>query len=64
MPKNEKNEHPARRTTIRHFVDSLREERISPTMLDIQIGIAVEQLRDDHGIVIDPDRLARMVNAG
>lgn len=60
-PKNEKRENPARRVTIRHFVDSIRNEGLSPSMLEIQIGIAVEQLREQHGIAVSKDRLHRLV---
>lgn len=57
----EKNENPARKATIRHFVDSIRGEGLSPSMLEIQIGIAVEQLREQHGIAVSEDKLASLV---
>ena len=61
MEKNQKRENPARRATIRHFVDSIREEGLSPSMLEIEIGLAVERLREEHGIAVSEEKLASMV---
>ena len=52
---------PIVRATVRHFADELRREKgISPSMLGIQISVAVERLREEHGIQVSESRLARM----
>lgn len=57
MPKTDKNV----RITVRDFVESIRMHGLSPDMKKIQIGIAVELLREQHGIKIRPTRFARLV---
>jgi hypothetical protein len=53
---------PAVRATVKSFADDLRRERgISPTMMEIQIQVAVERLREEHGIEVSEKRLAKMV---
>jgi hypothetical protein len=56
-----KNENPAVKATIRDFADRIRDEGLSPAMQEIHIAIAVERLRDEHGISIAEERLASMV---
>lgn len=52
---------PAVKATVRYFADDLRRERgISPTMMMTQIQVAVERLREEHGIEISEKRLAKM----
>lgn len=52
---------PARRATIRHFVAELREHGLSPSMLEIEIAVAVERLREEHGIVVSEEQVAELV---
>jgi len=59
MPK--KNQNPARRATIRHFVAELRDGGLSPSMLEIEIGVAVERLREEHEIIVSEDQVAELV---
>ena len=56
MPK--KDQSPARRATIRHFVAELRDGGLSPSMLEIEIGVAVERLREEHGILVSEEQIA------
>jgi hypothetical protein len=58
MPKQE---NPAVKATVRDFADRIRGEGLSPSMQEIQIQIAVERLRDEHGIRIAEERLAELV---
>lgn len=52
---------PAIRSTVKHFADELRRERgISESMMATQIAVAVERLREEHGIEVSEKRLARM----
>jgi len=52
---------PIVRATVKSFADDLRRERgISPTMMEIQIQVAVERLREEHGIEVSEKRLAKM----
>jgi hypothetical protein len=49
------------RATVKAFADDLRRERgISPSMMQTSIEIAVERLREEHGIDVSEDRLAKM----
>lgn len=59
-PKELKN--PTVKATIRYFAENIRGEGISPSMREIQIGIIAEQLRDDHGIRIRPERLDQLID--
>lgn len=52
---------PAVRSTVKHFADELRRERgISESMMATQISVAVERLREEHGIRVSEERLAKM----
>lgn len=52
---------PAVRATVKYFADDLRRERgISESMMQTQISVAVERLREEHGIEVSEKRLARM----
>lgn len=53
---------PSVKATIRHFADMIRGEGISPSMRDIQVAIAVETLREQHGIKVDPKVFDRMID--
>ena len=46
------------RATIREFAEQIR--GISPSMKEIQVAIAVERLRDEHGIEVSESKLARL----
>ena len=59
--KREKSENPARRATIRHFVAELREGGLSPSMMAIEIAVAVERLREEHGIRVSEKKVAELV---
>jgi hypothetical protein len=59
MPKKDQN--PARRATIRHFVAELRDGGLSPSMMEIEIGVAVERLREEHGIIVSEEQVADLV---
>jgi hypothetical protein len=49
------------KATVKSFADDLRRERgISPSMMEMQVAIAVERLREEHGIEVSEDRLAKM----
>lgn len=52
---------PEVKATIREFAESIREQGISPSMMEMEIAIAVERLRDEHGIRTTPNRIARLV---
>lgn len=53
---------PAVKATVRHFVEHVRDAgNISPDAREIEIAIAVERLREEHGISVDPDKFDRMV---
>ena len=52
---------PAVRATVRYFADDLRKERgISESMMQTQIEVAVERLREEHGIEVSEKMLAKM----
>lgn len=52
---------PAVRATVKHFADDLRIARgISQGMMELQIAVAVERLREEHDIEVSEDRLAKM----
>lgn len=51
---------PARRVTIRHFADQIRDQRLSASMREIQVGIAAELLREQHGIRVSTNRLLKL----
>jgi hypothetical protein len=52
---------PAVKATVRSFADDLRRERgISPSMMETQVSIAVERLREEHGIDVSEQTLAKM----
>lgn len=52
---------PAVRATIKHFADDLRIARgISWEMMETQIAVAVERLREEHDIEVSETRLAKM----
>jgi hypothetical protein len=52
---------PAVKATVKSFADELRKERgISPSMMQTSIEIAVERLREEHGISVSEKRLAKM----
>ena len=51
---------PEVKATIASFADALRED-ISPSMMEMEIAIAVERLKEEHGIRIGASRLARLV---
>ena len=51
---------PEVKATIEAFADALRED-ISPSMMEMEIAIAVERLKEEHGIRIGASRLARLV---
>jgi hypothetical protein len=44
------NASPAFKATVREFAEQIRE--ISPSMREIEVSIAVERLREEHGIKI------------
>jgi hypothetical protein len=49
------------RATVKSFADDLRRERgISPSMMEMQVSIAVERLREEHGIEVEEQTLAKM----
>lgn len=48
------------KATIRDFADAIRED-ISPSMMEMEIAIAVERLKEEHGIRIGASRLVRLV---
>lgn len=54
-------EDPAVRATIRHFADRIRTAGISPSMREIEVSIAVELLREQHGIKVAAERLRRTI---
>ncbi|NBV89553.1 MAG: hypothetical protein EBR88_08605 [Betaproteobacteria bacterium] len=56
-----KQENPAVKATVRDFAERIRGEGLSPSMLEIQIAIAVEQLHEQHGIRVTEERLAELV---
>lgn len=51
---------PAVKATVREFAEQI-EEGISPSMKEMQIAIAVELLREQHGILVTEAILAKMV---
>jgi hypothetical protein len=52
---------PAVRATVKSFADDLRRERgVSPSMMEMQVSIAVERLREEHDIEVSEKRLAKM----
>jgi len=60
LPK-ETTQTPEVKATIREFVDAIREQGISPSMMEMEIAIAVERLREEHGIRVGANRIARLV---
>lgn len=53
---------PAVKATIKHFADAIRRERISPSMREIEVGLAVERLMEEHGIRVEPATIERMID--
>lgn len=49
------------RATIKEFATAIRKAGISPSMREIEIDLAVERLREEHGIVVDQKRFASLV---
>lgn len=47
------------RQTIKEFARAIP-KGISPSMREIEVAIAVERLREEHGIEVDADRLLRL----
>lgn len=52
---------PEVKATIREFADQIREQGISPAMMETEIAIAVERLKEEHGIRVGHNRIARLV---
>lgn len=50
------------KATVREFADMIRKAGISPSMREIEVAIAVERLREEHGIEVDADKFDRLVN--
>jgi hypothetical protein len=57
-----KNENASVKATVREFANSIRTAGISQSMREIEIAIAVERLREEHGIEVDADKFDRLVN--
>ena len=52
---------PAVKSTVKSFADDLRRERgISPSMMAMQVAIAVERLREEHDIEVSEEQLTKM----
>lgn len=49
------------KATIREFASTIRKAGISPSMREIEVGIAVERLREEHGIEIEEEEFDRMI---
>lgn len=50
------------KATIKEFANQIR--NVSPSMKEIQVGIAVERLREEHGIEIEEETLLKMTRQG
>jgi hypothetical protein len=49
------------KATVKSFADDLRRERgISPSMMEMQVAIAVERLREEHDIEVSEEQLTKM----
>lgn len=59
MSKNEVS--PTVKATIKEFAHAIRKAGISPSMREIEVAIAVERLREEHGIEVDADKFDRLV---
>lgn len=57
-----KSVNPAVKATVREFAEQVRNAGASPSIREIEIQIAVERLREEHGIEVDPDKFDRLVN--
>lgn len=53
---------PAVKATVKHFTDAIRSMRISPSMREIEVSLAVERLMEEHGIEVEPATINRMVD--
>lgn len=56
------NENTSVKATVREFANTIRKAGISPSMREIEVAIAVERLREEHGIEVDADKFDRLVN--
>ena len=57
-----KNENASVKATVREFANSIRTAGISPSMREIEVAIAVERLREEHGIEVDADKFAQLID--
>lgn len=53
---------PSVKVTVREFANRIRNAGISPSMREIEVALAVERLREEHGIEVDHDEFDRVID--
>lgn len=53
---------PSVKVTVREFANRIRNAGISPSMREIEVALAVERLKDEHGIEVEHSEFDRIID--